>query len=132
MPSRIQRKRTAGWSAPVDEQGRKPIYVGRGTRYGNPFTTDLYVKAGRIGYLDRAEGRRLAAADFRQWLVGNDYSLWCGPQSESDRARDQLLAAVSDLTGRGLMCWCPLPEPGEPDHCHAVVLLELANRKATR
>ena len=31
------------------------------------------------------------------------------------------------LHGRNLACWCPLPEPGQPDHCHAAVLLELAN-----
>ena len=32
MPKRVQRRRTAGWRAP---EGAK--YVGRGTRYGNPF-----------------------------------------------------------------------------------------------
>jgi hypothetical protein len=31
------------------------------------------------------------------------------------------------LHGRDLMCWCPLPAPGQPDHCHAAVLLRLAN-----
>ncbi|HEX5568070.1 MAG TPA: DUF4326 domain-containing protein, partial [Streptomyces sp.] len=37
----------------------------------------------------------------------------------------------AELRGRDLMCWCPLPAPGEPDHCHAAVLLELANAPAT-
>ncbi|NJP42302.1 DUF4326 domain-containing protein [Streptomyces sp. PRB2-1] len=36
-------------------------------------------------------------------------------------------AARRELAGRDLMCWCPLPAPGQPDHCHAAVLLELAN-----
>lgn len=32
------------------------------------------------------------------------------------------------LRGKNLACWCALPELGEPDICHAAVLLELANR----
>jgi hypothetical protein len=28
---------------------------------------------------------------------------------------------------RDLACWCKLPAGGQPDHCHAPVLLELAN-----
>lgn len=35
--------------------------------------------------------------------------------------------ARRELAGRSLACWCPLPVPGEPDHCHAAVLLEVAN-----
>lgn len=31
-----------------------------------------------------------------------------------------------DLAGKSLACWCQLPLPGEPDHCHAAVLLEVA------
>ncbi|MGW2223860.1 DUF4326 domain-containing protein [Streptomyces formicae] len=126
-PTRIQRRRKVGWSAPLDSEGRKPVYVGRPGRFGNPFTPDLYVKSGRIGYLDHAEGRRMAADDFEQWLIAGDDGLWCGPGDESVAARRALLGAVSQLAGRNLMCWCPLPEPGQPDYCHAAVLLRLAN-----
>lgn len=35
-----------------------------------------------------------------------------------------------NLAGSNLACWCPLPIPGEPDICHAAVLLEIANRDA--
>jgi hypothetical protein len=31
------------------------------------------------------------------------------------------------LRGKSLACWCPLPAEGEPDICHARVLLEIAN-----
>ena len=31
------------------------------------------------------------------------------------------------LRGKNLACWCALPKPGEPDRCHAAVLLRLAN-----
>ena len=34
---------------------------------------------------------------------------------------------LADLAGKNLACWCPLPEPGQPDWCHAAVLLRLAN-----
>ena len=33
-----------------------------------------------------------------------------------------------ELRGKNLACWCHLPAAGEPDICHAAVLLELANR----
>lgn len=33
-------------------------------------------------------------------------------------------AAAEDLAGFDLACWCPLPPPGQPDLCHAAVLLE--------
>jgi hypothetical protein len=33
------------------------------------------------------------------------------------------------LRGRNLASWCPLPQRGEPDNCHAASLLELANRQ---
>lgn len=35
--------------------------------------------------------------------------------------------ARRDLAGRDLGCWCPLPAPGQPDLCHAAVLLAVAN-----
>lgn len=39
-----------------------------------------------------------------------------------------IYAIRKELRGHNLACWCPLPAPGEPDHCHAAVLLEIANR----
>lgn len=35
---------------------------------------------------------------------------------------------IKYLRGKNLACWCKLPKPGEPDICHAAVLLELANK----
>ena len=76
------------------------IYVGRPTRWGNPF---------RIGAPD---------------LFSNVSSA-----EEAVRLFRALIAAVPDrfdfelLRGHDLVCWCPLDQP-----CHADVLLELANR----
>ncbi|MFJ9034938.1 DUF4326 domain-containing protein [Streptomyces sp. NPDC102274] len=41
--------------------------------------------------------------------------------------RRRVLAELHLLRGKDLACTCPLPEPGEPDHCHAAYLLALAN-----
>lgn len=46
--------------------------------------------------------------------------------------RTKLIAALPMLAGKNLACWCPLPAPGEPDICHAAVLLELANPEKSR
>jgi HAD superfamily hydrolase (TIGR01484 family) len=53
---------------------------------------------------------------------------------ELRQRRKAVLEALPALRGKKLACWCPLPETGEPDNCHAALLLELANPKrgATR
>lgn len=119
-PRRIQRHRTRGWRAPAGT-----IYVGRGTRFGNPYRltqcgpthTVIDSRTGDVIFGDRneREARRVAVDWYQSWLA-----------SQPDLAA----AAREQLAGRDLMCWCPLPEPGQPDHCHAAVLLDLANEAA--
>ena len=50
---------------------------------------------------------------------------------EHDLIYGRLPFSVSDvrreLRGKDLACWCPLPAEGEPDLCHARILLEIAN-----
>jgi hypothetical protein len=54
----------------------------------------------------------VATAAYRAWL--ND--------------RPGLAArARAALAGRDLACWCVLPELGQPDYCHAAVLLAISN-----
>ncbi|WP_202548984.1 DUF4326 domain-containing protein [Streptomyces sp. SID8352] len=111
-PRRIQRRRTKGWRAP-----HGAVYVGRGTRWGNP--------------------NRIVPADFGGWDVTHDHGSTVGTFASKHDARlfavesyrahledhaDLAVRARRDLAGRDLMCWCPLDEP-----CHADVLLELAN-----
>lgn len=44
-------------------------------------------------------------------------------------SRPDITAAVRrDLAGKDLACWRPLPRSGEPDICHAAVLLVIANQ----
>lgn len=115
-PARIQRRRTRGWRAP-----HGAIYVGRGSAWGNPYVVARQAgvhtvtdgSGGVIFTADReTEARRVACDWYRAWLS----------------SQAGLLAAIRrQLAGHDLMCWCPLPEPGDPDHCHAAVLLAHAN-----
>ncbi|MGC4855892.1 DUF4326 domain-containing protein [Micromonospora sp. DT4] len=89
LPRRIQRRRTAGWRMPTNT-----VYVGRPTRWGNPFGID-HTSASRAG----------AVRLFRLWLA----------------ARPDLIAAARrDLAGRDLACWCPLDKPCHADVLLAV------------
>lgn len=141
MPTRIQRRRTKGWRAP-----RGAMYVGRGTRWGNPYRvgqTQIRVPAldgseweheGRLG---KTSGQRQAfvhsegtvthhlVQDATPEQVVELYRRWL------DRQPQLADAARRELAGRDLMCWCPRPGPGEPDHCHAAVLLELVHGEAS-
>jgi hypothetical protein len=120
-PKRIQRKRSPGWRMPEGA-----VYVGRGTRYGNPWriereddcpgynvvNPDRRVHAGTFDTIEDA--REVATQQFRHDVTG----------------RPDLHEAIrNELGGQDLACWCPPPAEGEPDHCHAAVLLELANRE---
>jgi hypothetical protein len=67
-PKRIQRKRTKGWRMPPDT-----IYVGRGSRWGNPFTL------ANSGNMHPA--LRFACEVAPLWdvssLRGKDLACWC-------------------------------------------------------
>jgi len=95
MAKRIQRKRTAGWRMPADT-----IYVGRPTRWGNPFAAPS----------NDYSGRNYAAAKFSHWV-------------EEVAQRDLVAAIKTELRGKDLACWCPEDHP-----CHADILLRIANQ----
>ena len=110
-PKRIQRQRTKGWRTPLCSCGcgKPAIYVGRPTKWGNPFTVEKYGLAGAI-------------ARYRLDLANSVI----GRESLLKRMRDQ-------LGGHDLMCWCPLEDSeGHRVPCHADVLLELANQAEVR
>lgn len=113
-PKRIQRKRTKGWRMPEGA-----IYVGRPTKWGNPFRADY----------DRAGHR---------WRVLDDNGVDYEPEFNSEPSaqrgavslyfRDLVYwsdkhLSVHELRGKDLACWCPIDQP-----CHVDVLLDLANR----
>ena len=130
-PQRIQRKRTKGWRMPENT-----VYVGRGSRWGNPWRVEqlgtdrlFYVHDGthdassglvfnHFGVHDtKREALSEAAIMYRRHLTGWYVS---GHPREDGQALAE--SARSVLAGKDLACWCP------PDHpCHADVLLDIAN-----
>lgn len=78
---------------PKEHRPTDAVYVGRPSKWGNPF------EIGRDGT------RMQVIAKYEQYV----------------QDRPDMLAALSELRGKNLLCWCaPLP-------CHADVLLRLAN-----
>lgn len=80
------------------------VYVGRGSKWGNPYKTTDY----NFESIDQC--RNAARRDYR-------FDLECGllPYRETDIKRE--------LSGKNLACWCPLDS-----YCHADDLLEIANK----
>lgn len=106
MNRRIQRSRAAGWRKPEGA-----VYVGRGSRYENPFVGVSAVRAYRDWLTNRAT----------IWHVWRWHQVSVHP-SYFDRmdtyASDIMGDWRTDLHGKDLMCWCSLDKP-----CHAEILL---------
>ena len=87
------------------------VYVGRGSKWGNPFTgkdavnsyiqTIKFIKAGKL---------RDAVIQNKTW----DYR-WFTKKG------------LAELKGKNLACWCPLDKP-----CHADILLKLIGSMSLR
>lgn len=97
-PRRIQRKRNLGWRMPANTR-----CVTRPGKFGNPFDT---------------------AAEFEVWMNrltdGHPSPALDTPQA---RHMARIVAAIEELRGLNLACFCGLDKP-----CHADVLLRFANR----
>ncbi len=75
------------------KRSRHDVYVGRPSKWGNPF------QVGRDGTREQVIER------YERWLL----------------TQPELLAALPELAGRTLGCWCA------PRECHGDVLARLAN-----
>lgn len=118
-PQRIQLKRTKGWRLPDGV-----IVVTRPGKFGNPFKAAELIRA---GIAEPVNARAASVELFTAWL---DTGLGVARPPQG-RARTILLAHLHQLRGRSLACWCSLPSPGQPDVCHAAVLMARANRPRT-
>lgn len=111
---------TKGWRMPEGT-----IYVGRPSKWSNPYTVDL-MRSRSVGYqllgTDPSMQQLLkdSVAAFRCDLTyGPDSAWWWwGPHTQIIKIK----GALAELRGHDLACLCPLDQP-----CHADVLLELAN-----
>ncbi|MFE9955873.1 DUF4326 domain-containing protein [Micromonospora sp. NPDC005299] len=97
MPKRIQRQRTKGWRMPENT-----VYVGRPTKWGNPWKVGERSPWAPYGPMDPA-----AVVETFRYGIDNPLGRHLIRQ---------------ELAGQDLACWCPLDQP-----CHADVLLEIAN-----
>lgn len=112
-PQRIQLHRSKGLRMPPNT-----VKVDRTTLFGNPFSIKEY-------------GHDRAVELHRAWMMGElkDPSIPPSRMKMLMELREKVLAAVPNLRGKNLACWCPLPEAGRRDNCHAALLLKLANRR---
>ena len=108
-PVRIQRKRTKGWRMPENT-----LYVGRPTKWGNPFHGHWDVPAEMFRVLLK-ETSGIALTQAERLRIAQERKTYKLPD-------------VSEIRGKNLACWCPLTDKdGNHVPCHADVLLELAN-----
>ncbi len=82
------------------------VYVGRPTKWGNPFILPD----------DRSLGEIVRM--YREWLAQSNPL-----KNIHGMRRIAVLSDLRTLRGKDLACWCPLDRP-----CHADVLLEIANK----
>lgn len=140
-PKRVQRSRAKGSRLPEDA-----VFVGRPTKWGNPFKLgetlvrypaidgDEWELEGRSGktpgerhpykHPDGSVTWHQVEYATREQVV-ELYRLHTGPMGNCELDVEEVRR---ELGGRDLACWCPLEdEHGNPVPCHATVLLEIAN-----
>lgn len=80
------------------------IYIGRPSKWGNPFThiKDKHTKAEFI-----VDTREEAIERYREWILN----------------QPELLSSLNELDGKTLGCWC------KPKDCHGDVLIELLTKQ---
>ena len=121
-PVRVQRSRAKGFKMPDNT-----VYVGRGSKFGNPFKID----DGFIIYKPENKPRRLydKKDQWINWSVSKGFTVEdCIHLFEKWITHKLFISNLStvpdlsELKGKNLACWCPLNKP-----CHADVLLRLSN-----
>ena len=91
-PIRIQRKRTKGWKMPENT-----IYVGRGSKWGNPYKIDTMMSRETClqMYGDHLKFMEDEGCFKKQELKGKNLACWCS-LNESCHA-DKLLTWANDF-----------------------------------
>lgn len=130
MATRIQRRRSKGWRAPLDAQGCKPKYVGRGTRWGNPWAVVQTPRGWAASWTEGARKptppaeKRWAAAETQH--AAHEAAVYLYAEWIADQPK--MLAAIrEELADRDVMCWCAETLP-----CHGDVLLAVARGEDPR
>lgn len=118
-PVRVQRKRTKDWKMPPNT-----VSVTRPGKWGNPFF--IINEEGFPWITDARDPSMPVCNSDAEKLLGLEpgHLTWSAARKGvvalfRQQCCDRSFAA---LRGKNLACWCPLDQ-----HCHADVLLELAN-----
>jgi hypothetical protein len=123
-PVRIRRERKLGWRlADATTNPNGAWIVSRPSRFGNPFTIKDAIDA------EMDNPRSACASNYAEWLRVGTEGGWYEETYRIGKQvidRRRILDDLHLLRGKDLACTCPLPEPGQPDWCHAAVLLRLA------
>lgn len=138
---RIQRSRQ---HKQVSPNGLPIVYVGRGSKWGNPFRlvkydgiwmiktdgsercSSILTKHARFAYDTKEEAAKDAVRCYGRWLLPYEHKT--GNTEEFLRSI-AMMESIEELRGKNLSCWCKIID--ENDNyclCHADLLLELANR----
>jgi len=131
-PKRIQLRRTKGWRKPEGV-----VSVARPSRWGNPFSVVGASVLGQRWALVRANWGTgvlrwydVAYSSHSSRASAVDHAIELFRNLTSVSARDypdRFDRWIAPLRGHDLACWCPLDQ-----HCHADVLLEIANSAVLR
>jgi len=117
-PVRFQRSRAKGYKTPENT-----IYVGRPTKFGNPF------RLSKGGWIECYSTQRNILNPWILWSGTNGFTLtdvvelyeqWLTGVTKASYLPQ--VPDISVLKGKNLACFCPLNKP-----CHADVLLRLSN-----
>lgn len=119
-PIRIQRKRTNGWKMPPNT-----VYVGRPSRWGNPFSThepERNAHGDLTGRMIEIRSAQEAVRLFSKEVVPYRHEEPYNGLDTLYKSIATMEAIQLELRGKNLACFCPLDHP-----CHADILLEIAN-----
>lgn len=124
-PQRIRLSRSKGFNLQAYSRsinGLDAVKVDRSTKWGSRFYVSKKLKYGCIEPIP-GKGAFFCCRDIEHVIDTYRYYLRDGKEILGLRPED-----IEELRGKNLACWCPLPKDGEPDLCHAAVLLEYLNR----
>lgn len=115
QPERLQLSRRKGFdlqALSIATNGLPAVNCARPGRWGNPFKV-----GGSTIFGAYTQTPEVVVQRFREWLASDFLDA---------KEHRQLLPL---LRGKNLACWCKLVDRhGKAEHCHADVLLEMANR----
>lgn len=121
IPLRLQRSRQ---HKQVSPNGLPIVYVGRPTKWGNPFR--VVGEDGHWFVVDDDNGEPLVNFDNKKDAIAccvENYKEYISHEHNSG------IKNIADLIGKNLSCWCAMVDKNnEKMLCHADILLELATK----